>query len=202
TVPGVTVTPPQPRSLHESVDPGGLSTNDLGLEIKLIEQWLGAHPERTQQSDHLRSELKRLQRTQDARKGPFNLRFWDAWYQARQASLKEVLKRDKAFHDSSITRGLIKVDELVPSPEAVWQYGVAGGLFAPEEKKDVQEWAENQVEKSFDKRYDAAKYGRLYDDERRYREANQYPDEPRHIWRRGEEYNLFFPGEKARVLGV
>ena len=199
---GLTLTSPEPRSLRNSLDVGGLSLPELALEVTLIEQWLNAHSERTQQSDDLRSELKRLQGPLKIKSTPFELRFYNAWNQAEKAVKKEVFRRDKDAHGSSITRGLMKVKEVAVSSEEVWKYGIADGLFQEQEKKRVGEWSQSMATKTFDKRYESARYGRIYGDEARYDQSGTYRDDPTEIWNRGVEYGLFLPSEKASVLRI
>jgi Domain of unknown function (DUF4157) len=196
----LTLTAPEPRSLRESLDVGvGLAA--LALEVKLIQQWLDAHPQRNQQSDHLRAELRRLQRGLNIASMPFEGRFYRAWHEAGKALRKEVFERDKAVHDSSITRGLMKVKQVAVSPEAVWKHGIAESLFLEGEKKRVVDWSEQMASKTFDERYESAKYGKIHGDERRYDPPSRRRDDTE-IWKRGFEYGLFLPSEKAAVLRI
>jgi len=163
----------------------------------LIEEWLEAHPERQQDSDFLRAERDRLQAILLPRQAPFEVRFYIAWGQAAEAARHKVFEADKAYHDSSIWRGMMNVEDLVPEPAKVWQYGMAANLFSYDEEKLVNEWSEELVKQTFEKRFIAAKYGHIFgDDYQEYRTA------PENIWRRGTEYGLFLPSEKATVLQI
>ena len=70
---------------------------------------------------------------------PFMFRFSKAWYMAKEAALQEVRKNDKTYRGGSITRGLIDVQDLAPSADAVWKAGIYGGLFKNDEKGLVDE---------------------------------------------------------------
>jgi hypothetical protein len=160
----------------------------------------------TQKAVHI-SRTSALQLSRQPKPGlltmPFQYRFWNAWHKAKEASLKKVYELDKKYHDSSIRRGLIEITDLVPSPEEVWKAGIADGLFSEGEKKVVTEWSEEQASQSFEKRYKAAKYGRIYgEDENYYKAYGSYPRDDKSIWERGQEYHLFLPSEKAAVLRI
>lgn len=198
---GLTLTTPEPRSLRGSLDVRDLDADELDLEIELIQQWLNAHPQHSE-SEHLRSELKRLQSAPKLRTGPFEIRFYQAWSQAAEALRKEVRRRDKESYDSSITRGLMKVEDLAVSPEEVWKHGLAGNLFLGREKQLVDAWSQKLASKTFSKRYDAAKYGRIYGTERYYESSGKRRDDDTEIWSRGVAYGLFLPTEKAAVLRI
>ena len=77
-----------------------------------------------------------------------------------------------------------------------------GGLFLARERHLVDEWSQKFASKTFAKRYDAAKYGRIYGMERYYEQSRKYPDDDTEIWDRGMAYDLFFPSEKATVLRI
>jgi hypothetical protein len=194
-------TVPEPRSLHESVDAAALSKDELEFETTLIQQWLEAHPQRDQQTDHLRSELQRFQVTLQLKSMPFQLRFYNAWNQAREASLKQIHQWDREA-GGSIGRGLIDVKDLVPRAEDVWKSGIAGGLFTEGDKQQVYKWSGEMASQTFDKRYAAAKYGHVYGQERYYEQSGTRPDDDKEIWSRGRAFGLFLPGEKATVLRI
>ncbi len=187
---------PEPMSLHHSVDISGLQIDDLELEIRLIQEWLSAHPLRSEESDHLHSELDRLQKAVQPRSAPFFSRFFKAWSQAKEAKSRTVIQNDKAYSDSSISRGLINIHDLAPDADSVWQYGWAANLFAKDERKLVQSWSERWIAESFDKRYTAAMSGSIYGDDA----EGATRREDKNIWARGKAYGLFLPNEKARVL--
>jgi hypothetical protein len=201
TASGLTPTMPEPRSLHVSLDVGDLEADELDQEIERIQQWLNAHPERSE-SEYLRSELKRLQSAPKPQTGSFLIRFSQAWGQAEEALRKEVRRRDKESYGSSITRGLMKVKDLAVSPEEVWKHGLAANLFLRREKQLVEAWSQALASKTFSKRYDAAKYGRIYDTERYYQSSSKRRDDDTEIWSRGVAYGLFLPTEKAAVLRI
>jgi hypothetical protein len=198
---GLTLTTPEPRSLRGSLDVRNLDADELDLEIERIQQWLNAHLQHSE-SEHLRSELKRLQSAPKLGTGPFEIRFYQAWSQAEEALRKEVRRRDKESYDSSITRGLMKVEDLAVSPEEVWKHGLAGNLFLGREKQLVDAWSQKLASKTFSKRYDAAKYGRIYGTERYYQSSGKRGDDDTEIWSRGVAYGLFLPTEKAAVLRI
>jgi Domain of unknown function (DUF4157) len=133
---------------------------------------------------------------------PFMLRFSKAWDMAKEAALQEILKNDKAYRDSSITRGLIDVKDLVPSADAVWKAGIYGRLFKNDEKGLVDKIAGKMASESYSERYKSARYGHRYGDERYYESSGKRRDDDTEIWSRGRVYGLFLPGEKARVLNI
>ena len=192
---------PEPRSLRNSLDVGHLSLTELQLEVTLIQQWLDAHRQRTEQSDHLRAELKRLQRALNIASLPFEARFYTAWSHAEEALRMEVYKRDKESHSSSIRRGLMKVKQVAVSGEAAWKQGISENLFLDRERKQVEQWSDRMASKSFKERYEAAKYGKIYGDEQRYDPPSRRRDDTE-VWKRGYEYGLFLPSEKAAVLRI
>ncbi len=133
---------------------------------------------------------------------PFMFRFSKAWNMAKEAVLQEVRKNDKAYHDGSISRGLIEVKNLVPNVDAVWKAGIYGGLFKNDERDLVDENAGKMASDSYGRRYKAARYGHIYGDERTYESSGRRRDDDTEIWSRGREYGLFLPDEKARVLNI
>lgn len=53
--------PTRPRSLSESLDLTQLTASEIEREVRLIRQWLVAHPERREETAHLRSVLPALE---------------------------------------------------------------------------------------------------------------------------------------------
>lgn len=130
---------------------------------------------------------------------PFSGRFAQAWTQAKEAAGRKVFQEDKES-GSSITRGLIKIDNLVPTPRDVWKTGIRAGLFKNDEWDRVEEYSSRMANETFEKRYKAAKYGRVYGD--RDKVSGERSNTDVDIWSRGKRYGLFLPSEKAAVLNI
>jgi hypothetical protein len=192
---GLALAMPEPRSLHGSLRIGDLDAGDLGLEIDLIRQWLDAHVG-DPRSEDLRSELKRLVSALAIKSVPFLSRFTAAWVEAEAAARRSI--RD---HES-IRRGLIEVHDVAVSAEELWKLGVAGGHFLEGERQRVFEWAQAWGEQTYAKRYEEARSGHSYGDEASYGYELSKRRLDTEIWKRGEAYHLFLPGEKARVLRI
>ena len=133
---------------------------------------------------------------------PFEYRFAQAWEKAKEVALQKVRDEDKASRGSSITRGMIEVKDLAPTPREVWKAGIYGGLFRNDERALVDERSAELASESYGKRYEAARYGHIYGDERYYESSSARRDDDTEIWSRGRAYGLFLPGEKARVLKI
>ena len=130
---------------------------------------------------------------------PFSARFAQAWTEAKEATRRKVFQEDKES-GSSITRGLIKIDDLVPTPSDVWKTGIYARLFKNDEWDRVEEYSLYMASESFEKRYDAAKYGQAYGEEDKVSGERSNTDAD--IWSRGRRYGLFLPSEKAAVLRI
>ena len=130
---------------------------------------------------------------------PFSGRVAQAWTQAKAAARRKVFQEDKES-GSSITRGLIKIADLVPTPRDVWKTGIDARLFKNDEWDRVEEYSLHMANETFKKRYEAAKYGQVYGDSDKVsgERSNTNVD----IWSRGRRYGLFLPTEKAAVLNI
>jgi hypothetical protein len=133
---------------------------------------------------------------------PFMFRFSSAWEQAKAAAQQRVREADKALRDSSISRGFMHVQDLAPSADEVWKTGIRAGLFKNDERDQVEEFAGKWASESYSKRYESAKYGSIYGDERYYESSGAHRTDDAEIWSRGRAYGLFLSNEKAAVLNI
>ncbi|HRJ53114.1 MAG TPA: DUF4157 domain-containing protein [Candidatus Thiothrix moscowensis] len=133
---------------------------------------------------------------------PFITRFSMAWNLAKETVKRKVLEFDEAYRSSSITRGFIKLEDLVPSADDVWRVGVDNGLFKNDEKNLIENHARKLADQNYGRRYNAAKYGHIYGDEQYYENSGKRKLDDSEIWHRGREYRLFLPDEKAKVLHI
>jgi hypothetical protein len=130
---------------------------------------------------------------------PFSVRAAQAWTQAKAAARRKVFQEDQES-GRSITRGSIETADLVPTPRDVWKTGIYARLFKNDEWNRVEEYSLHMASETFKKRYEAAKYGRVYGDSDPVSGERSNTDVD--IWSRGRRYGLFLPSEKAAVLKI